>query len=277
MGDKALHQKDLKLLLAKWGASGSSGELTSYIASHSSLPGPRGNLELAAAWSEIVEAQAKQGNDSLWALATSLASLSASEAPQNDPREMVAFCGVVGIGAFGAASGEHSQAALALLRCHARDPRWRMREGVAMALQHMLPRDVDAVLLELRAWVEGGDLLEMRAVAAALAEPCVLDLPGIPQAALGVHQSILAAVEACDARRTEPFRVLRKGLGYTLSVIVSRAPESGFHLLERLASSRDADIRWIVKQNLSKRRLAGPHTARVKAIKAVLLQTETEA
>jgi hypothetical protein len=47
--------------------------------------------------------------------------------------------------------------------------------------------------------------------------------------------------------------VLRKGLGYTISVTV--AATGDFTFLDELASSDDPDLQWIATQNLKKSRL----------------------
>lgn len=245
-------------------------ELQQYIVGHSNLPGPRGNLELAAAWAEVVAAHAHSGNESLWQLLLKMAFVSAIQAPVNDPREMVAFCGALGVGVLGAANEVRSHEALVVLRSLARDPRWRMREGVAMALQQMLLLCTETTLGELQGWVSGGNWLEMRAAAAGLAESSVLQQQGVGLAALRLHERILAAVETCAGRKDDAFRVLRKGLAYTLSVIVSRVPEEGFAVLEKLVATGDPDVLWIVKQNLTKKRLAGPFPGRVEALRNLL-------
>jgi hypothetical protein len=53
-------------------------------------------------------------------------------------------------------------------------------------------------------------------------------------------------------------------------VIVSRVPEEGFAVLEKLVATGDPDVLWIVKQNLTKKRLAGPFPGRVEALRNLL-------
>jgi hypothetical protein len=272
LGNREAYRADLETLLQESRHLERLDELRRYIVLHSNLPGPRGNLELASAWAEVVGAWAEKADESLWQLVTKMASLPASQAPANDPQELIAFCGALGIGVVGAANEIRSHEALAALRNLARDPRWRMREAVAMALQSMLMERTEATLNELQRWVSEGDWLEMRAAAAALAEPCVLRQHVVAVAALRLHESILSAVGQATDRKAGPFRVLRKGLGYTLSVIVNRMPDEGFQLLSRLAAMRDPDVLWIIKQNLNKKRLAGPFAKQVEDLQAVLLQ-----
>ena len=93
-----------------------------YLMQESGLPGPRGNLELAQAAAD--EATAAQIDHWL--------TFDPVRAPVNSPGEFLAFCGVVGVGRL-IVEGQIDRWP-ALRRC-ASDPRWRTREGVAMALQ----------------------------------------------------------------------------------------------------------------------------------------------
>ena len=68
---------------------------------------------------------------------------------------------------------------------------------------------------------------------------------------------------------------MRKGLGYTLSVVVCAIPKEGFALMQRLVSLQDADILWIIKQNLKKNRLIKNFPDHIDAI-TELLSTQTK-
>jgi hypothetical protein len=50
--------------------------------------------------------------------------------------------------------------------------------------------------------------------------------------------------------------VLRQGLAYCWSVAVAAAPDEGRRLMERWMREDDRDVRWVMRQNLSKKRLA---------------------
>ena len=58
-----------------------------------------------------------------------------------------------------------------------------------------------------------------------------------------------------DGRKSEPFRILRQGLGYTISVVVCAIPKQGFEFLRQLIHSGDKDLMWIARENLKKNRL----------------------
>ena len=99
----------------------------------------------------------------------------------------------------------------------------------------------------------------MRAVAAAVAEPELLQDQSAALDALQLHKRILARVSGVEQTRSEAFRVLRKGLAYTLSVVVCAVPEEGFAYMSQLLDEPAPDVRWIVRENLKKNRLQRPY------------------
>ena len=153
-----------------------------YLLANANLPGPRGNLELASAAADVGdEAQFRR-----WA------GLGPDVAPENTPGCFLAFCGVVGLGAIMArgsgrgrgpspglpfrADAGGATPPLRTLRTLASDPRWRIREAVAMALQRWGDADMAGLLAAMTDWAAGNPL-EQRAAAAALCEPRLLRRP----------------------------------------------------------------------------------------------------
>jgi hypothetical protein len=240
-----------------------------YLLAHSNLPGPRGNLELAATAADLgTEAQFRR-----WA------SLGPDVAPENTPGCFLAFCGVVGLGAImalGAGRGEGTSPGLPYpdaagetlggatpggatpplrtLRALASDPRWRIREGVAMALQRWGDADMDALLAAMMDWAAGNPL-EQRAAAAALCEPRLLKDAEHAAAVLEILSRITASIPQATDRKSDAFKTLRQGLGYCWSVAVAALPDTGKPLMERWLVSPDPDIHWIMRENLKKNRL----------------------
>ena len=100
------------------------------------------------------------------------AALDAQAAPTGGAGEFLAFCGVVGLGRLLA---EGDADALGELRTHAGDPRWRVREAVAMALQRW-GGATSTLAAAMADWAHGS-WLERRAAAAALCEPVLLTEP----------------------------------------------------------------------------------------------------
>ena len=218
-----------------------SAEWEAFLLAESRLPGPRGNLELA-------QAVADDGDQDLF---LRLAAYDVDRAPTNTPGEFLAFCGVVGLGRL-LAEGRMDH--LPKIRAAASDPRWRLREAVAMALQRWGRADMPALVKEMGIWAQG-NRLEQRAAAAALCEPDLLRDAGQARTVLGVLDRITASVVSAPDRKTEAFRALRKGLGYCWSVAVTALPEEGKPAMERWLACEDADVRWIMRENLRKARL----------------------
>jgi hypothetical protein len=235
-----------------------------FLLVNSGLPGPRGNLELA-------QAVAEEGSEEQF---RRWIALGPDRAPVNSPEEFLAFCGILGMGALLArASGRSMQEPqppvddqsphivapaerpVAVLRRFAADPRWRSREAVAMALQRWGDADMEALLRAMVKW-SGGTPWEQRATAAALCEPRLLTNPHNAVATLRILDAITASLRLSDVRKSEAFRVLRQGLGYCWSVAVAAYPQEGKPLMEKWCADPDRDIRWIMRENLRKNRLA---------------------
>lgn len=213
----------------------------SFLLQESGLPGPRGNIELA----QVV---ADEGDLELF---QRYIGYTAERAPVNSPYEFLAFCGTVGLGRV-IAQGDRGL--MKVVRHQASDPRWRVREGVAMALQRLGDVDMERLIVEMREWARGTPF-EQRAAAAALCEPRLLRRPEQAEEVLRMLDSITASVEQRDDRRGEGFTALRKGLGYCWSVAVVARPAVGKALVEKWLTSPDKDVRWIMKENMKKARL----------------------
>ncbi len=212
-----------------------------FLLAESGLPGPRGNLELA----NVV---ADEGNEPFF---RRLLRYDAEQAPTNTPQEFLAFCGVVGLGKLLA---EGKSRVLKDIRKRASDPRWRVREAVAMALQRWGRRDMPALLQEMKGWAKGSRL-EQRAAVAALCEPDLLRRKEQVRGVLRILDTVTGSMATARERKTEEFEALRKGLGYCWSVAVAAFPEEGKSRMEHWIDNQDRDVQWVMKQNLRKNRL----------------------
>jgi hypothetical protein len=212
-----------------------------YLLQESGLPGPRGNLELAQVVADMGSRAQFQH----------LLTYTPQVAPTNDPHEFLAFCGVVGLGRLLA---EGDEKILDSLRPFASDPRWRLREGVAMALQRLGKQDMRRLLNAMQTW-STGNWLEKRAAAAALAEPVLLHNEKEAVEALHILDRITASMENSVETKNEQFKVLQQGMGYCWSVVVAAAPQPGKRLMEKWLARPDRAIQKIMRENLKKNRL----------------------
>ncbi len=212
-----------------------------FLLKESGLPGPRANLEL-------VQAVADEGTLELFQCCLSY---TPDRASTNSPEVFLAVCGVVGLGRL-LAEGDRDQ--LVVLRECANDPRWRMREAVAMALQRWGDADMPALLKEMAVWAKGS-LLERRAAAAALCEPRLLTDPKHAMCVLKLLDTITTSVTREADRKSEDFKTLRQALGYCWSVAVVALPVEGKPAMEKWLRNSDPDVAWIMRENLKKNRL----------------------
>lgn len=222
-----------------------------YLRKNSGLPGPRGNLELAAAVAEIASEQQIE----------EFLSIPMEQAPENTPDVFLVFCGVVSLGTL-IAQGDYKN--FTRLRAYASDPRWRIREAVAIALQTVGDQDMKILLKEMKKWIKGG-WYEKRAVAAALAEPRLLKENQIALQVLQIFDQITTEIEAAEDNKDEAFKVLRQSMGYCWSVAVAALPETGKPMMAKWLNGRNKDICWIMKENLKKNRLIRMDTDWVNA------------
>jgi len=139
-----------------------------------------------------------------------------------------------------------------------------------MAIQTMIEKQPRKTLQEIAKWIKSGEWLAMRAVAAGVAEPPLLKDKQTAKSALELHKQIFAKIAVARERKSSEFKALRQGLGYSLSVIVCAVPKEGFEYMRQLAATQNADIRWIVKENLKKNRLLKNFPEEVAATKNLL-------
>jgi hypothetical protein len=213
-----------------------------YLLDNSGLPGPRANLELA-------QAAADEGDEPRF---RHWLQYDATCAPANSPEVFLVVCGTIGLGRLLA---EGRLELLGDLRRLADDPRWRVREAVAMGLQRWGDADMYALLHAMEAWA-GGRFLEQRAVVAALCEPRLLVAPDDARQVLALLNCITEQLSQAVDRKSDDFRVLRQALGYGWSVAVAALPAEGKALMESWFAGTDRDVRWIMRENLKKSRLA---------------------
>jgi hypothetical protein len=205
-----------------------------YLKKHSGLPGPRANLELVAAVAEEADA------DRLWGM-------SASE------DEFLALCGTAGLGRIALIEPD---TVMTWLHELASDARWRVREGVALALQRLGREDMPRLVALMTVWA-GDEPFVQRAAVAGLCEPAILKRNEDVVAVLAILDGITRSVAFANHRRDEGFQALRKALGYGWSVTAAAAPQNAKPYLEKWLRSTDKDVQWIMKSSLGKARMAG--------------------
>jgi len=227
-------------------------ELEQFIIGNCNLPGPRGNLELAFALAEVYD---NRDVLSQWLEITE------DRAGVNDPKSFLAFCAAVCLGTVYIKTGDAE--IIDILKNLANDGRWRMREAVAFAFQHIGEHDFNKLKKIFSEWIDSANNFEKRAILVSLAHPPLLNKENAGYC-LGLTDMILHTLNKQDG-----FDVLKKGLEFTISVFAAADPSSGFGFIGRWIGT-DRIIDRILKSNLKKNRLAGKHPLEVETLLAKL-------
>lgn len=239
-------------------AEGEDARLRAALSADSGLPGPRLNLRLVWAFAGAVGEVVRRPRPPVTGLERLLdgwAGLSDGEAPVSRPEVILPCAAVAAYGVAAVVRPDWFDDEIAKLRRAAGDTRWRVREVVAQALQHMLDADWARTAQALRTWAADDDALVVRAAVAAVAEPRLLHDPARAGSALEVQRQGAETYRRlpADRRRTDAGLVLRQALGFTIGVVV--AATGDFTVLEELAASDDPDLRRVVHDNLRRARL----------------------
>jgi hypothetical protein len=229
-----------------------------YLLANSHLPGPRGNLELIDAAGDVL------GLDE----ALGYALLAPEDTPPETGREFLPCCGIVAIGRL-VSEGRDEVSLVAVLRAAANDPRWRVREAVAIALQRWGDIDLAAMHQVAASWV-GGTLFEARAAVAAVCEPRLLRDRAAVDRATAILAGATRALVLTDRPRGEPGRVLGAALGYGWSVAIAADTSVALPPFERWVSTDDPDVRRMMRENLAKARFAKAAPDAVARLRAEL-------
>ncbi len=249
LGKRERHLSDLRIF-----PECNSG-MTSYLLEHSNLPGKRGNIELGFAFADYVEKVYPQDRKRFFMQCRTMISENPPEKQRIGNEEFLPFCAVIALGRIGKIDTTKEDAVIGILKVAAQDNRWRIREGVAMAIQELMDVHPKATLEKLQVWAYADSYLIQRALVAGLAEPRLLKNRETARASLEIHKIILENVAKEPETRDKDFQVLVQGLCYTLSVTITGIEDEGFAYLETLSKTEHPIIKKIVRENLKKNRL----------------------
>ena len=228
-----------------------------YLREQSHLPGPRANLKLVDDVSDMLAAAVSQRTEDVRRVIEHLAR-DEKTLEVNTPGEFVVLCGVVAAGMCASVYAAWRHEVFARLSEYACNASWRVREGTAIAFQRLLEAAPGETAACLRIWASEGNCWQQRASMAAIAEPALMHSATMREVAFEMQQIVVRRIHAIplSERKREEVKVLCKATGYTISVITAALPEQGFALMGECASWGDPDIKWILRENLKKKRLA---------------------
>jgi len=216
-------------------------KLERFVIENSNLPGPRANLELAFALSEVYE--------NIEVL-TKWIEIDAEQADINDPRSFLPFCSAVGLGRLYTKTKDKK--IVRVLKKLASDDRWRIREAVAFGFQRIGEHNLSELKRIFSEWIEKSNNREKRAILVSLAHPKILGR----DTSLFCFEILKNVFE--NMERDADFEILKKGLEFTISVYTAANPEYGFSFIEKWIG-KDKVIDEIIKSNLKKNRLLKKH------------------
>jgi DNA polymerase III delta prime subunit len=162
------------------------------------------------------------------------------------------MCGIVG---FCILNKNDIKETLKSIRKYAAHNSWRIRDAVAIGIQEIAETDMNSIIDILETWMNGNDL-EKRAIVAALCEPKLLKEKSIIIRIFEILKRITLKFEGISGKLSIEQDSLRKSLGYGWSVAIVSLPYEGKIAFEKIAKIENKHIKWIVKENLKKKRLS---------------------
>ena len=223
-------------------------KLEKFVMENSDLPGPRANLELAFALSEVYENREVLAK---WI------EIDADRAGVNDPRSFLPFCSAVCLGRLYGKTKDKK--IIRILKKCACDDRWRIREAVAFGFQKIGEENFSELKSIFSEWIAKSNNREKRAILVSLAHPKILDR----KTSLYCFEILENVFENMD--RDDDFEILKRGLEFTISVYTAANTEHGFAFLEKWIGKNKV-IDSIIKSNLKKNRLLKKHPKKAEEL-----------
>jgi hypothetical protein len=238
--------------------------LYTWLVRGSRLPSARANDALADTFAQLCRARGKSADT----VALALARLTPDEAPGASAREFLPVCGIVALGARGAADPEVRSAFVNELHAHADDLRFRVRDAVIQALGRVGAAAGDSLVVQAASWMDG--YFHAAAVVSALArEPWLSALRDAVAAIARLDDAFVTARDAPRAAARYPGRkALVEALGRAPGPIAVRFGVPVFDMLVGWAGVSDPELRALIEEIARDKRLVsrfGPDVTRVHA------------
>ena len=240
--------------------------LKEYILKESNLPGRMANLTLCSTVADIFEAEPQLTKD--WY--PQFKEWFHLKSDGNDAETVVIMSTLETFGGMYQNSNAKEHIELSeLLHQALNDERWRIREIVTESYKRIGLFSYDSLINLFEPIMANQPTpLEIRGLLATLAHPDLL------KSAKQLHFSQKVLEDSFDYYSQlddklftkEDKIVLKKGLSFAPSVIVSQNPEEGFLFFNKLISQNNKEIANIVKQNLQKKRLSATYPDEVEKL-----------
>ena len=251
-------------------AAGKKQPLYDLLARGSHLPGTRINAELAEAFAQACKSMGARAD----AVALAMAHLSPDEAPGATAYEFLPVCGVLALGARGAADAGVRSRYVTELHARADDLRFRVRDAVVEALARIGGAASDPLVLEVQAWMDG--YFHAAAVLRALSLDTWLtalhDATAVVSRFDEAFQLALSAPRA--AARWPGHKALVTALSEATPLVGMRFGVPVFDMLAQWAKTQDPPMREVISTAVRSRKLGGRFAAEVSRVEAALRATE---
>jgi hypothetical protein len=233
----------------------------------SRLPGTRPNLELAEAFALACRSAGAQAD----AVAVAMARLSPDEARGGTALEFLPVCGVLAIGARAAADATAREGLVGEIHARADDLRFRVRDAAVEALARVGAAAGDALVHDVRAWMDG--YFHAAAVLRALATDAWLTVLRDADAVVArLDEAFTLARDAPRAAARWPgHKALVEAVGRAPAPIAARFGMPVFDLLERWAATSDPALQEALAALLQSKKLAGRFAREVERVRAAVL------
>lgn len=238
-------------------------ELENYLLEHSNMPGRMANITLVSVVADIM------GSDTTIASSwyPTLSEWFRRETTGDDPETLLVLCAVE---SFGAIYNQKNGQSLIELEHYfvdaLNDGRWRVREIVTETYKRIGINSYTDLEI-LFNWILQGALtpLEMRGLLATVAHPDILKTTEQLNYAQMMMERAFDYYLNFDATTysKEDKIVLKKGLSFAPSVIISKNPEQGFAFFEELIEKNEKQLKPILKNNLKKKRVESVDSEKV--------------
>jgi hypothetical protein len=230
--------------------------LTAFLITNSGLPGPRGNLALAAEASRLIARH--------WAAKGGfLRDLIVGWSTSGD--EYLMFVAHSAIGHVLSSNPGEEDWAIPILYEANFSPLWRAREGVTFALEALLEDKADFALRLIDSWCSSRDPVVIRNSIVALAHPTQLRRNRTQLDALEWYNGVGMEIVAEEVQPEDDTKMLAKSLGFTLSV-AAEADEAYLDEFDGWIGSPVKAWRPIIRENLNKVRIKKKYPGRVEAL-----------
>ena len=233
--------------------------VTKFLSLHSGLPGPRGNITLAAETSKLIAENWGTEKPFLRGLVTGWVA---------SGDEYLMFVAHMALGYILRVSPGEAEWAVPLLYEGNFSKLWRAREGVTFALEALLDGRRGFALSLIDSWCADGQPILVRNAVVALAHPSQLRESTEQLDALKKYNGVGMGLVA-DSEKTPDVEMLGKSLGFTLSV-AAEADEGYLDQLEAWIRRGVKPWRSIIRENLGKSRIAKRFPDRVRSLLALL-------